>query len=99
MNLLTAEQQAAYKQGISTMDILHMVQNSIRHGDAHQLIRIYLPKDDDSIKRNAIWAILYQQGLPWKLSQQLKMGHKGTKLRAKHDGTIGKDIRNKGVFR
>ena len=100
MNLLTTEQQTAYKQGRSTIDILSLIQNSIQSDETQQLILIDLTKAFDSIDRNTMWTILYQQGLRWRTIQQMKMGHTGTKLCAKHEEIIGKDVHNnKGVFK
>ena len=38
INMLTTEQQRAYKQGRSTIDILSLIQNSIHQDKTHQLI-------------------------------------------------------------
>ena len=98
MNLLTTERQTSYNQGRSTIDILPLIQNSIQNEETHQLILIAISKEFDSIDRGAMWAILYQQGLPWKSVQQIKMGHTGTRLCAEHEEIIGKEIYNKGVY-
>ena len=80
MNILTTEQQCAYKHGRSTIDILSLVQNSIQRDETQQLILVDLSKAFDSIDRDAMWAIAYQQGLPWETIKQIRMGHNGAKF-------------------
>ena len=97
-NMITAEQQTAYRHGRSTIDILSLIQNSIQNDKTQQLILVGLSKSFDSIDRNTMWAIMYQQGTPLDMVEQLKMGHTGTRLCAKHAGCVGTSIyNNKGV--
>ena len=62
MNLLTNEQQCAYKQGRSTIDILSLIQNNIQQDKTKKIIIVDLSKAFDSIDRDAMWTISYQQG-------------------------------------
>ena len=99
LNFLTSEQQNAYKDGRSTIDVLYLLNNQFKNEKTNQLILLDLSKAFDTINRDLLWAILYERGLPSNLIKIIRMGHQGTKLRPKNNGIIGeKVINNKGVF-
>ena len=85
IQLSATKQQAKYKQGRPTIDILPLVQNSIQQGETHRLILVDPSKAIDSIGRNAMWGILDRRGIPCEIIKQVKMGHNVTRMCAKHE--------------
>ena len=99
MTFLTNEFQYAYKVGRSTIDVLSLLNNQIKNDGTENLILFDLSKAFDTINREILWAVLYEQGLPINLIRIIKLGNKGTCLRAKNNGKVGnKTENNKGVF-
>ena len=89
LNLLTPENQYAYKNKKSTVDILSMVNNQIKNDGTAQLILFDFSKAFGNIERDILWAKLYEDGLSIKFIKMAKMGHEGNKLLPKCDGYIG----------
>ena len=92
MSLITNEMQTAYKAGRSTIDILSLVQNHIQCEKTRQLILIDLSKAFGSVNRDILRTILYEKGIPWDFTKQIRSGHIGNKLYPKYKGIIGAQI-------
>ena len=60
----------------------------------HGQILLDLPLAIDGINRTKRWNILYIECIDIPLIKMLIQGHGNTKLRRKHNGTLGDYIRN-----
>ena len=99
LNLLTADNQYAYKTKKPTIDILSATNNQTKGEGATQLILFDFSQAFGNIERDILWTKLYGSGLPKRYVQQLKMGHDGNKLLPKCEGFIGKqEANNKGAL-
>ena len=94
LNFLTSEVQTAYKDGISTVDVLYLLNNAIKHENANQLILSDLSKAFDAINRDILWAILYGRGAPSSFVKIIRTGHLGTNIKPKSNGPLGNSVRN-----
>ena len=92
LNFLTSEVQAAYKDSRSTIDVLCLMNNTIKHENTNQLILFDLSKAFDTINRDMLWAILYERGLSTNLIKIIRMGHLGTNLEPKSNGCLGSKV-------
>ena len=90
-NPLTGAAQTAYAPDRPTLDVLTLIEIDVKQGAANQLILI-----DLSISRDIIGGIirtaLYEKGIPWAYIPSLQQGHKGTQLRPKIYGQLGKEV-------
>ena len=99
LNLLTDDDQYAYKSKRSTIDILAIANNQFKNDATQQMILFDFSKAFDNIERDILWTELYEGGIPIEFVQTLRIGHEGNILRPKCDGYIGKgETNNKGVF-
>ena len=99
LNLLTNDDQYAYKSKRSTIDIQAIVNNPLKNSATQKMILFDFSKAFDNIERDILRAKLYEAGLPIKFVQTLRIGHEGNILRPKCDGYIGNGAtNNKGVF-
>ena len=99
MNLHTKETHAAYKTGISTIDMPPLIQNQIQKENDHRVLLIDLSKAFESVGRPIRWGILFDKGIPWGFIQQIRAGHIGNKPWAKYNGVLGPlQTNNKRVF-
>ena len=97
LNLLTEDNQYAYKQKRSTIDVLALINKVTRNDGAQQLRLFDLSKAFGNIERDILRTNLYEDGLPLKFIKTIKMGHEGNKLTPKCDGYIGtSEDNNKG---
>ena len=94
LNLLTSDNQYAYKNKKSTIDILSIINNQTKIDATTQIILFDFSKAFDNIERDILWTVLYEVGLPINFIKMLKMGHEGNKLKPKCDGYIGQGGRN-----
>ena len=90
LNLLTEDDQYAYKNKRSTIDILAIVNNQLNNNTTRQMVLIGLPKAFCNIERATLWAKLYEEGRPIEFVQMLRIGQDGNKLRPKCDGYTSK---------
>ena len=97
LNLLTAENQYAYKQKKLTMDILALVNQVLKRNETHNLILFDFPKDFGNIERDIMWPKLYESGRPCNFVRTIRIGHECNRLIPKCGGYIGKSA-SKGVF-
>ena len=99
LNLLTNEQQCAYKTNKSTMDIIYLIKNKYIKGEIKGQILLDLSKAFDRINRSKLWYILYEYGLPENLLYAIVNSHQNTQLSARHQNNRGPLIPNNiGVF-
>ena len=98
LNFLTSGVQTAYKDGSSTIDVLYLLSNTIKHGNKNQLILFDPPNAFGAINRDILRTILYERSLPSNIIKIIRMGHQRTTLKPKNNGVLGKSKKNnKGV--
>ena len=88
LDLPTEDDQYAYKQKRSTIDILSIARNQLKNDTTHQMIIFDFPKAFGYIERDILWAKLYGAGLPIELVQILRIGHEGKTYDRECDGYI-----------
>ena len=69
LNLLTQDEQYAYKHKRSAIDILATVNNQLKNDTTQQTILFDFSKAFGNIERDTIWAKLYEAGLPINFAQ------------------------------
>ena len=99
LNLLTNDNQCAYKAKRSTYDAIYYIKKNFSKNLIDGHIAFDLSKAFDRIDRNKLWWTLYRKGLPIRLINFIINGHSDNTLSGRHNGNIGKAVNNdKGVF-
>ena len=99
MNLLTKDNQCAYKAKRSTTDAIYYIKQNFIQNKIIGHISFDLSKAFDRIDRNKLWWILYEKGMPIKLIDIIIKGHTDNTLVGKLNGLFSNEINNdKGVF-
>ena len=99
MNLLTKDNQCAYKAKRSTADAIYYIKQNLIQNRIRGHISFDLSKAFDRIDRNKLWWILYEKGVPIKLIEIIIKGHTDNTLAGKLNGELSNEIENdKGVF-
>ena len=94
LNLLTNEQQCAYKTNRSTKDLIYFTKTKLTQTKTQGQLLMDLSKAFDRIDRNTLWWILYRKGLPLPFTKTIIQGHTDTLLCSRHKGIHGPYIEN-----
>ena len=99
LNLLTNEQQCAYKTNRSTQDLIYFIKTKLTQTKTQGQLLMDLSKAFGRIDRNTLRWILYRKGLPLPFIKTIIQGHTDTLLCSRHKGIHGPYIENNiGVF-
>ena len=89
LNLITKDNQCAYKSKRSTMDAIFYAKQQFMKNGICGNISFDLSKAFDRINRNKLWWILYEKGIPVILIHLLWLGHDMNLLQGKRNGALG----------
>ena len=100
LHFVTFNTQFGYKSGLSTIDAIIKLEQSIREGIENMaIILMDIAKAFGDVNRVLLWATLYKCGIPITAIQHIRGGLPKTILRHKENRTYGTPITNNvGVF-
>ena len=99
MNLITNDNQCAYKSKRYTMDVIYCIANQFVKNEIRGRSSFDLSKAFGGINRNKLRWILYAKVIPLKPIRKIMQERENNILQGKHDGKLGRDTcNNKGVL-
>ena len=100
MNRLSQETQTAYKKRRYTIDIHSISKNQIQNEEKRRLLLNGLPGAFNSMGWNTLRTAICEKAPPRKFAQEIRSGHRRTKLCPRYKENISKlQYNNKGYIK